>query len=166
MRVPRISERELRAALGSALEAIGSPTFLITKTGRIVEMNAVGASLQARDPKRLAIALARCARQTKRSAKFIVTPVLRRGCPGHFLVISRPDPNAELETRASASSARWGLTIRQAQVLSEIVHGLTNRVIAATLGVAERTVEVHLTAIFEKAQVENRAELVAKVWLA
>lgn len=154
----------LDAALSSALDAIGSPAFLITNTGSIVQMNAAGARLHARDQRRLATALAECARQPEQSPEFIVTRVVGQGCAEHFLVIARPDPSTELEGRASSAAARWRLTTRQAQVLSEVAQGLTNRVIAATLGLAERTVEVHLTAIFEKAQVENRAELVTKVW--
>jgi DNA-binding NarL/FixJ family response regulator len=49
-------------------------------------------------------------------------------------------------------------------VLALLVEGLTTRTIAAALAIAERTVEVHLTAMFEKAQVESRTELVAAVW--
>jgi hypothetical protein len=35
---------------------------------------------------------------------------------------------------------------------------------SAVLAVSERCVEGHLTAIFERAQVETRAELAARVW--
>ena len=49
----------------------------------------------------------------------------------------------------------------QTKVLGEVAEGLPNRTIAAVLGCSERTVEVHLTAIFEKAQVESRAALIA-----
>jgi DNA-binding NarL/FixJ family response regulator len=34
----------------------------------------------------------------------------------------------------------------------------------AILGVAEKTIEDHVTALLEKAQVESRSALVAKVW--
>jgi DNA-binding NarL/FixJ family response regulator len=49
-------------------------------------------------------------------------------------------------------------------VLALVVEGLPTRTMAAVLGVSERCVEAHLTAIFEKAQVETRAELAAAVW--
>jgi DNA-binding NarL/FixJ family response regulator len=62
------------------------------------------------------------------------------------------------------AAARWSLTARQAQVLTLLAEGLMTRHIAAELGISERTVGAHLGVMFEKAQVESRAELVARVW--
>jgi DNA-binding CsgD family transcriptional regulator len=56
------------------------------------------------------------------------------------------------------------LTRRQGQILALVVEGRSNRAIAALLGVGERTVEAHLTAIYERAQVEGRSQLVARLW--
>jgi DNA-binding NarL/FixJ family response regulator len=64
-------------------------------------------------------------------------------------------------TPVALAADRWSLTTRQAQLLTE---GLMTRHIAAQLGISERTVEAHLAVMFEKAQVESRAELVARVW--
>ncbi|HEX7602613.1 MAG TPA: helix-turn-helix transcriptional regulator, partial [Polyangiaceae bacterium] len=68
--------------------------------------------------------------------------------------------------RVAVAATRWGFTPRQTELLALLVDGLSNRVIAATLAISDRTVEIHLTAMFEKAQVEGRAELVAGVWRA
>ncbi len=47
-------------------------------------------------------------------------------------------------------------------MLSVLVLGWSNARIALELGIAERTVEAHLTSMFAKAGVASRAELVAR----
>ena len=59
---------------------------------------------------------------------------------------------------------RWHLTPRQTQVLAHLALGRSNRALAAALGCAESTVELHVTALLEKAQCESRAHLVARLW--
>jgi DNA-binding CsgD family transcriptional regulator len=63
-------------------------------------------------------------------------------------------------------AGRWALTAREAEVLARVVQGETNKVIAARLGCAERTVEVHITHVLGKAQVESRSALIAKFFQA
>jgi predicted ATPase/DNA-binding CsgD family transcriptional regulator len=50
-----------------------------------------------------------------------------------------------------------GLSARQVEVLRLVADGRTNREIAAALSVSERTVANHMTAIFAKTGVDNRA---------
>lgn len=52
------------------------------------------------------------------------------------------------------------VTPRQQQVLSLIVQGLTNREIAAELGVSVRTVEVHRFDLMHRLEVRNVAQLI------
>jgi DNA-binding NarL/FixJ family response regulator len=58
---------------------------------------------------------------------------------------------------------RWQLTPRQGEVLGLVSRGLANATIAAALGCGDRAVELHLTALFDRAGVESRAALVARV---
>ena len=51
-----------------------------------------------------------------------------------------------------------GLTARERQVLELLAQGLTNRRIAKSLFITEKTVSVHVTHILEKLQVTNRSE--------
>jgi DNA-binding NarL/FixJ family response regulator len=51
-----------------------------------------------------------------------------------------------------------GLTARERQVLELLAEGLTNRRIAKTLFITEKTVSVHVTHILEKLQVTNRSQ--------
>ncbi|MFL5263394.1 MAG: response regulator transcription factor [Anaeromyxobacteraceae bacterium] len=66
--------------------------------------------------------------------------------------------------RLGAASRRWELTPKQSEVLGLLVHGLTNRSIATTLGCAESTVELHVSALLRKTHCSGRAALVARYW--
>lgn len=68
------------------------------------------------------------------------------------------------DARTWRLAAQWGLTSRQATVLQHVAHGAANKDIAAVLGLAEATVEMHMTALFRAAGVEGRAGLVAAFW--
>lgn len=52
------------------------------------------------------------------------------------------------------------LTPREGDVLRLLAQGLTNRQIAASLGISEHTVKFHVSAIYAKLRVSNRAEAV------
>ncbi|HEU4323724.1 MAG TPA: LuxR C-terminal-related transcriptional regulator [Roseiflexaceae bacterium] len=54
------------------------------------------------------------------------------------------------------------LSQREAQILELMAKGSTNNVIAAELGSAHRTVEQHITNIFNKLQVSDRTSAVLK----
>jgi DNA-binding NarL/FixJ family response regulator len=53
------------------------------------------------------------------------------------------------------------LTVREAEVLSLIAEGLTNKEIASSLGIAVKTVMHHTGAIYRKLGVRGRAEATA-----
>lgn len=73
-----------------------------------------------------------------------------------------PDPM----TRARELGERWRLTPRQTQVLAGLSRGGSNREIAAQLGLSDRTVELHVTAILKRSGLENRTRLAASFWTA
>jgi pimeloyl-ACP methyl ester carboxylesterase/DNA-binding CsgD family transcriptional regulator len=54
------------------------------------------------------------------------------------------------------------LTPREAQILEYIAQGLDNAQIAARLDLSEKTVRNHITSIFDKISVENRAQAIVK----
>ncbi len=53
---------------------------------------------------------------------------------------------------------RYGLTLREFQVLQLVAEGDTNKLIASKLFISERTVERHLSNIFNKLQVNSRTQ--------
>jgi DNA-binding NarL/FixJ family response regulator len=64
-----------------------------------------------------------------------------------------------LRGRAEAA-ARVGLTPRQGQVLALVMKGRANKEICRELGLAERTVKAHLTAVLNALQVTSRTQAV------
>lgn len=58
--------------------------------------------------------------------------------------------------------AAWPLTRQERQVCELLVHGQSNRQIAATLVVSENTVESHCAHVYEKLGVHSRSELLGR----
>lgn len=62
---------------------------------------------------------------------------------------------------ALSTSGRQRLTDREREVLRLVAAGRSNKEIAAALEIAERTAKFHVTSIFNKLGVDNRAQAVA-----
>lgn len=58
-------------------------------------------------------------------------------------------------------SRRWGLTARQRRVLDLVARGKTNKQVAGSLGISERTAELHIHNITVRARLRGRSELLA-----
>jgi DNA-binding CsgD family transcriptional regulator len=151
------------ALLDALFDAIPSPAFVTDVAGAVLEVNASGRLWLEREG-RAGVEGLRVAARGRGDPRFAVTPIAGRGVALRQLLVMRPGAEPSGTSRAAAAAARWSLTRRQREVLTLLVDGLTTRTIAACLGVSERAVELCLTAMFEKAQVETRAELVARVW--
>lgn len=65
-------------------------------------------------------------------------------------------PSDPTDTDLASRLAR--LTEQQSRVLALLAEGLLNKQVADRLGIQERTVKAHVTAIFEKLQVRNRTQ--------
>ena len=55
------------------------------------------------------------------------------------------------------------LTDRESEVTLQAAHGATNAEIADALGITERTVKAHLSAVFDKLGVSDRLQLALRV---
>jgi DNA-binding NarL/FixJ family response regulator len=73
--------------------------------------------------------------------------------------VLRPGPAGAAAPQA-ASSGFGSLTSREREVVALVVEGLRNEEIARRLGINEKTVRNHLTAVFSKMGVSGRLELV------
>jgi DNA-binding CsgD family transcriptional regulator len=159
----RIEAQLKRAALDAAvaaesLEQLGAPAFVVDDGGHVRNANAPGRRWLAGTHRRALLVdmlrgRERCVRVRLQAA----------GMRAHWLLVVR-SKEPGLDARLATAARRWGLTRRQAEVLERLVQGRANKTIAADLGCAEATVEVHVTALLEKAQVESRAELIAALW--
>lgn len=73
---------------------------------------------------------------------------------------AKPDLKA-LDALTGSASDPSGLSPRELQVLSLLANGASNRSIATELGISERTVERHVSNIFDKLAVASRTEAAA-----
>ena len=67
------------------------------------------------------------------------------------------------ESGATRRARLLGLTAREREVLSCLALGASNRQIARTLTISEKTASVHVSNILAKLQVRNRSEAVAAI---
>jgi DNA-binding NarL/FixJ family response regulator len=63
---------------------------------------------------------------------------------------------------AAATTQTATLTTREREVLRQLAHGMSNKEIAAALGVTERTVKFHVASLFTKLGAGNRTEAVTR----
>ncbi|HKI59236.1 MAG TPA: response regulator transcription factor [Trueperaceae bacterium] len=68
-----------------------------------------------------------------------------------------------LMTAALVADETPKLTPKQNEVLQYLAKGMSNRAIGQVLGISEGTVKMHVTQVYSKLGVENRAELLARV---
>jgi DNA-binding CsgD family transcriptional regulator len=163
------AERRLEGApqgggIDAALEAIGAAAFLVDPRGRVLFANAAGRVLL--DVERLTTldALRAAVHGKVSSPRWSVTAIRETAAASSFLVVYRPGSHDRIVMHVASAAHRWGLTRRQREVLEEVAAGRANRTIAAVLGISERTVEVHVTRLFERAQAESRAHLMAMIY--
>ena len=64
--------------------------------------------------------------------------------------------------RAAADDAPPLLTPREAEILTLVGQGMSNKAVARALGISVHTVKFHLEALFAKLEATSRAEAVAK----
>jgi DNA-binding NarL/FixJ family response regulator len=79
---------------------------------------------------------------------------------GQVETMERPSPAYR---EAAWPGQRFGLTVRESEVASLLLQGLSNREIARTLYVSEHTVKTHLKGIFNKTDTRSRGQAVARI---
>lgn len=74
------------------------------------------------------------------------------------LITPLPATRSKSAARPEITPAELGLTPRQADVLAYVLKGLPNKLIARKLDIAENTVKVHLSAVFQSLNVASRTQ--------
>ncbi|HXU63857.1 MAG TPA: LuxR C-terminal-related transcriptional regulator [Polyangia bacterium] len=156
--------RGARGAIETVLGLISRPALLIDRGGRIRLANLPGARLLGSNRAHIQGALQLAARGDRSARAWRLTPVGGAPRTSGFIAVLDPtdDPTPPAAGRVAVAE-RWQLTARQAAVLALVADGATNAAVAEALGIKQRTVEFHLSVIFDKAGVDNRATLIAKL---
>jgi DNA-binding CsgD family transcriptional regulator len=155
----------LNAALEATLEALGQPAYVVTAAGRVAYANSAGRAQVDLGHAHVAEAVTRYARGEPVGEELSISPLRLTGTPSYYLALDR-SACTRTSARVQTLGSNWKLTARETEVLGHLIHGESNKAIAVSLGCAERTVEVHVTRILAKAQVESRSALIAKFFLA
>jgi DNA-binding CsgD family transcriptional regulator len=158
-----LREGFLERALIAAMSATSIPVALCTLDGDIAFASSAARSRIDRDGRW---------RETLRSALrgasvpgVGCTRIRHPGVPEHVLVTFHEDPqNPDFDARLRFAGRAWGLTPRQSEVLGHVLLGESNKEVAERLACRENTVEVHVSAIFRKANVAGRPTLAARFW--
>jgi DNA-binding CsgD family transcriptional regulator len=133
----------------------------------VVHADAVGAGIQAgRSRALVGRALARAGNRQAAVTVLAQAEAELTACGAHRF---RDEAARELRKLGQRTSARQrrsrhaGLSGRQREIADLVAQGHSNREIAAELFLAEKTVEGHLSTIFQKLQVTTRAALAAVI---
>jgi DNA-binding NarL/FixJ family response regulator len=122
-----------------------------------IDAGAVGFMLKDADPGALADAVRSAARgEAPLDPRAALALIDRRRDP------TEPRAGDTVSTRAQSAGGEPSLTTREWEVLALIGEGLSNRLIARRLGIAEKTVKAHLTRIFGQIGVTDRVQ--AALW--
>ena len=122
----------------------------------IIPLVVISASKEHRDIMR-AIDMGAMGYIPKDSTSKVMISALRMVLSGAVYV---PKTMAKINMPHSGDSIETLFTPRQLEVLSKLVEGQSNKVIAARMDIAEATIKMHITAILKKLQVTNRTQAV------
>jgi DNA-binding NarL/FixJ family response regulator len=150
-------------AVEAALENIPKAALIVTATGAVERSNARARALIDSDREQVLQSLRQSLNSPGPSAEFEISPLFTYGNVAHYLAVQRSQGAAVCD-RLALSVHRWRLTAQEARVFGHLVNGDSNRQIAAKLSCAERTVELHVTHILQRLDVENRSAAIAKFW--
>jgi len=163
-RSPRASSVSAQPALETALDAIDGPALIVGPDGRVLRANAAAQALLERDGLNVKTSLAQTVAGAFTELLWKLTPLRDTDSSLGFLALLSISPKErKLDDAVREATRRWKLTARQRQVLELVAQGHTNGLVAEALDVGDRTVEYHVSAIFDKAGVDNRASLIARL---
>jgi DNA-binding CsgD family transcriptional regulator len=150
-------------ALATTLEHIGARAVMLDRHGALLHANGAARAWLEED-RRGARAILHAAITGTGPSGVEATPLASPGHPPSWLVLVRGTTGVDrIDQRCDAAASRWQATPRQREVLKLVARGLANTTIAAALRISERAVELHVTALLDRAGVDGRAALVALV---
>jgi DNA-binding NarL/FixJ family response regulator len=154
-----------RALLEAALDAIPAAVFVLAGSS-IAYANATGRTLYDHDRAAVVDQIRESLRAAGALGPYAITRVESPASPGLALAVLRADRIGELVARLAGFVKRFGLSRRQAEVLSLLARGYGNKTIGERIGVAESTVEEHVTLLLQKTGADSRAVVVAMLWMS
>ena len=151
------------ASLEATLEALGVAALVVDERGCAKATNRLACEWLTADPARAAAEVRRSLAASPGQGAFSVRRLDGEEGP-YFLLVRRASIDQDRVARCVAEVvARHAVSPAQARVLALLATGASNRSVAAQLGVSERTVEVHTTALLNELDADSRGGLIAFV---
>jgi DNA-binding NarL/FixJ family response regulator len=144
--------------LRSVLDSLSGSLFTIDADGTVTALDGAGRDALSRDGATLAPRIVSVARG---GADDRLVRIRGDSTTAYVMLVS---PEDAFEGRIARCAEAWQLTPRQIEVVSMAVRGLANKEIAAQLGCAPHTIELHMSEALRRAKVDGRAALVAAFW--
>ena len=150
-------------AIDTTLALVEFPIFIADRQGAVLHANPAGYRLLERESTAVKEAVVQMATSGSVGSQWEVVPLPKRGeCLGYMAMLRAP-PSKPARSALSDATRRWSLTARQREVLNLVALGITNADIGKSLGIGKCTVEFHLSAIFDKAGIDNRTALLGQL---
>jgi len=148
-----------------AIDRGGEPGFAVVDVVRLLAERVLGADGTHECHKPFTLAVRGCdgSRLEAVACLFRRFGLLRQ--TRYAIVVLRPK-GRDIDATARLVAQRYGLSPRQCEIAAFVVRGMGNQAIAEALGISGGTVKKHLSVVFGKLRVKNRAALVAKILLA
>jgi DNA-binding CsgD family transcriptional regulator len=158
------SGSSLLAVVISVLEAVDTPAIVVAAGGRIVSANSAAQELVGDLPTNALQEPFSLINNSEVGHSWIRRPIQGFGALDWQIATLRGTSTEPAKRRSvGALCRRWNLTPRQGEILGLVLQGMPTQGIAESLRLHTRTVELHLTAIFDKAGVNGRVALIATV---
>jgi DNA-binding NarL/FixJ family response regulator len=143
-------------SLGALRDAFPSAKVVVMSASEDRQniVNALASGVSGYIPKSLSATQIEAALRDVLSGRIYTPAIVGRRENGN----SGPEPD-----RRPPPTSVEGLTVRQKDVLGQLLKGQSSKEIARALGIAEGTVKIHLAAIYRAAGVRTRAEAIAKL---
>lgn len=160
--IERITSSDLVAFL---FECIKGALFVLDADDNVVAMNKAGRSLARRagaDVVQMVVSHRDTIVDTAVGPLRVVRREVATTEKTHHLVMLAEPFAIDATELLRVATAKWKPTQRQGEVLKYVLEGLSNKEIAEEINVSPRTVEVHVTALLDKAGVDSRSRLIAR----
>lgn len=152
------SQKLASATLATVLEEIADAAFVLGPHGEVETLNNAARAMLQADARETIAALGSPGTANGRIDRVQVPGTV------YTLTILRRVAGEWCDGRVQRAANTWRLTPRQREVLQLVIRGRGNASIAEELQIGERTVELHVSAILDRACVNSRTSLVALVF--
>lgn len=154
----------IHAGIEQTMQFVRAPAVLVDARGRVHASNRAASLWTASEREAVLAEIAAVLSTRRPSSRVTVQSAgMSEGTERFLAILAARSDDERREQAAALAGLRWQLTPRETHILKRIVDGATTAEIASELQVDEQDAEQKIAAIFNRARVTNRSQLVAAV---